>query len=131
MKKTKWTLTFVLVVLCSFNLSAQKPADLVGTWEGAGTLEGEPDSNVLTLVLELKEGTLQGHMTDQYGSLIEAPISEVKLEDGTFSFTVYPTLGSGQIQMKLAMKVDGDSMKGRLEIPDMGGIGAWEATKQK
>lgn len=37
MKKTNWTLVLVLVVLASFTLSAQKSADLVGTWEGEGT----------------------------------------------------------------------------------------------
>jgi len=29
------------------------------------------------------------------------------------------------------MKVDGDSMKGELEIPEMGMNGTWEATRQK
>jgi hypothetical protein len=29
------------------------------------------------------------------------------------------------------MKVDGDSMKGELEIPEMGAKGTWQATKQK
>ena len=131
MKKTKWTLVIALLVLTSFSLSAQEPADMVGTWEGEGTLEGEPDANVLTLVLKLEDGELSGHMTDQLGSMVEAPIDEVNLEDGTFSFTVYAGIGSGQFLSKLSMKVDGDSMEGKLEIPDMSMTGAWEATKQK
>ena len=40
-------------------------------------------------------------------------------------------MGSEQFLMKLSMKVDGDSMEGKLEIPDMGMLGTWEATKQK
>jgi hypothetical protein len=28
------------------------------------------------------------------------------------------------------MKVEGDSMKGKLDIPDMGLAGTWEAEKQ-
>ncbi len=131
MKKTKWTLLLALMVLTSFTLSAQKPADLVGTWEGEGTLEGEADPNVLTLVLKLEDGELSGHMSDQFDTLIETPIEDVNLEEGTFSFSVYVDLGGEQFLMTLTMKVDGDSMKGKLEIPDMGMAGTWEATKQK
>ncbi len=131
MKKTKWILVLALMVLTTFSLSAQKPADLVGTWEGEGTLEGEVDPNVLTLVLKLEEGELSGHMSDQFGSLIETPIEDVHLEEGTFSFSVYVDMGGEQFLMTLTMKVDGDSMEGKLEIPDMGMVGAWEATKQK
>lgn len=131
MKKTKWAFVIAMIVLTSFSLSAQKPADMVGTWEGEGTLQGMEDSNVLTLVLKLEDGELSGHMTDQYGSMAEAPIDEVHLEDGTFSFTVNADMGDGQFLMKLSMKVDGDSMEGKLEIPDMGMTGTWEATKQK
>ncbi len=131
MKKTKWTLVLALMVLTSFSLSAQKPADLVGTWEGEGTLEGMDDPNVLTLVLKLEDGKLSGHMTDQYESMTEAPIEDVNLEEGTFSVSVYVDMGGEQFLMTLTMKVDGDSMEGKLEIPDMGMVGAWEATKQK
>lgn len=131
MKKTKWTLVLALMVLTSFTLSAQKPADLVGTWEGEGTIEGEDDPNVLTLVLKLEDGELSGHMSDQYETMIETPIEDVNLEEGTFSFSVYVDLGSEQFLMTLTMKVDGDSMEGKLEIPDMEMAGTWEATKQK
>ncbi|MFC2166433.1 hypothetical protein ACFLQZ_00535 [Acidobacteriota bacterium] len=131
MKKTKWTLVIAMIILTSISFSAQKPGDMVGTWEGVGTLEGESDANVLTLVLKLEEGKLVGHMTDQYESMIEAPIDDVNLEDGTFSFSVNVGMGSEQFLMKLSMKVDGDSMEGKLEIPDMGMFGTWEATKQK
>lgn len=131
MKKTKWTLVLALMVLTTFSLSAQKPADLVGTWEGEGTLEGIPNSNVLTLVLKLEDGELVGHMTDQYGSMAEAPIDEVRLGEGSFSFTVGVDMGSGQVLMTLSMKVEGDSMEGKIEIPDEGMAGTWEATKQK
>ncbi len=129
MKKTKWILVLALVMLTGFTLSAQKPADLVGTWEGEGTLEGVADPNVLTLVLKLEDGELVGHMTDQYGTMIETPIEDVNLEEGTFSFSVYVDMGSEQALMTLTMKVDGDSMEGKLEIPDMEMVGTWEATK--
>jgi hypothetical protein len=116
----------------SFNLMAQKPADLVGTWVGLATLEGMDEPNEFTLVLEMKDGSLAGHMTDQYGSMTQAAIAEIKLEDGVFSFSVVATgPGGEETTLVLKMNVEGDSMKGTLEIPDMGMNGAWEATKQK
>jgi hypothetical protein len=131
--KTSSRLALILALgLCvSVNLSAQKPSDMVGTWVGDATLEGMGEPNEFTLVLELKEGELSGHMTDQYGSMSETSISDIKLEDGVFSFSVVAIGPSGQeLKLILKMNVDGDSMKGTLEIPDMGMSGTWEAAKQ-
>ncbi|MFC2160788.1 hypothetical protein ACFLRX_03970 [Acidobacteriota bacterium] len=131
MEKTKLTLVLVMVVLASFSLSAQKTTDLVGTWEGEGTLEGEPDPNVLTLVLNLEEGKFAGHMSDEYGSMMESPVEEGLLEDDTFIFSISVDMGGQPALVKFTMKVDGESMEGKFEIPDMGMMGTWKATKQK
>ncbi len=124
---------FLALGLCvSVSLTAQKPAELVGTWVGMSTLEGMTDQNELILVLELKEGKLTGHMTDQFEFMIGAPIIEIKLEEGVFSFSVVAMGPDGQeLPLVFKMKVDGDSMNGDLEIPAMGMSGTWEATKQK
>jgi hypothetical protein len=129
--KTRFALILALGLYASVNLMAQKPSDLVGTWVGMATIEGiEP--NELTLVLEMKGGKLTGHMTGQYGMMSEAPISEIKLEDGVFSFHVATVGPSGKdVTLIFKMKVDSDSMKGDLEIPDLDMKGAWEAKKQK
>lgn len=128
---TRLALFLALGLCVSISLIAQKPADLVGTWIGIGTLEGMGD-NELTLVLELKEGKLAGHMTDQFESLSESPISEIKLEEGVFSFSVFAMGPEGQeFSCAFKMKVDGDSMEGELDIPAMGMSGTWEATRQK
>lgn len=130
--KTRLTLILTLGLCLILNLTAQKPADMAGTWVGLATLEGMAEPNEFTLVLELKEGKLAGHMTDQYGTMDEAPIDEIKLEEGVFSFSVVGMGPGGQeITLILKMSVDGDSMNGTLEIADMGMNGAWEATKQK
>jgi hypothetical protein len=111
---------------------AQKPADLAGTWGGEATLDGEGAPNFLTLVLELKDGKLTGHMTGEYGTLNESALSEVTLENGVFGFTVMAIGPSGgEIAVKFKMNVSGDSMEGGLEMPDMGLAGKWEATRQK
>jgi hypothetical protein len=121
-----------LMLLVSMSLSAQKPADMVGTWSGLATLEGTGGPNELALVLELKEGKLAGHMTDQYGTMNQAPISEITLDQGTLTFTVSVAgPGGAQFTLKFKMKVSGDAMKGELEVPKMGAKGTWEAAKKK
>jgi hypothetical protein len=130
--KTKSALVLLLGAGVSITLMAQKPADLVGTWAGMATLEGMSEPNELTLVMELEEGKLKGHMTDQYGTMNEALLSEIKLEQGVFSFSV-PAVGTDgqELMCLLKMKIDGDSMQGELSIPDWGMNGTWEATKLK
>jgi hypothetical protein len=129
--KIRFALILALGLYASVNLMAQKPSDLVGTWVGMATVEGiEP--NELTLLLEMKEGKLTGHMTGQYGMMREDPISEIKLEEEVFSFHVATVGPSGQdVTLIFKMKVDSDSMKGDLEIPELDMKGIWEAKKQK
>ena len=130
--KTRLALFLALGLCVSLSLIAQKPADLAGTWIGMSTLEGMTEQNELTLVLELKEGKLTGHMTDEMEVMSGSPLSEIKLEEGAFSFSVVAMGPDGQeLSLVFKMKVDGDSMKGDLEIPAMGMHGTWEATKQK
>jgi len=127
--KKNWPLTLALLFVVGICLTAQKPADLVGTWVGEATI---PDMgpNELTLVLDLKDGKLAGHMTGQYGTLNEAPLSEITLEKDVFSFSAMAEGANGEVAVKFKMKISGDSMQGDLEIPDMGMAGSWVATKQ-
>jgi len=131
-RMTRLALFLTVAIGVSFNLMAQKPADLVGTWVGLSTLEGMASANEITLVLEMKEGSLAGHMTDQFGFMSKTPIFEVKLEESVFSFSVIISGPSGKkATMVLKMNVERDSMKGTLEIPDIEMKGKWEATKKK
>ena len=120
-----------VVILAGLTLYAQKPADLVGTWVGDATLEGLDAPNTLTLVLELKEGKLEGGMVDQYGT-INDKISDIVLEGDSFNFSS-PVAGPNGLQTTILykMKISGDSMKGTIEIPEMGMKGTWQSTKQK
>lgn len=129
--KTNLILILVVGFFMSLVLFAQKPAELTGTWVGSATLEGMGDPNELTLVLELKDGELTGHMSDQFETMVESPISEVELGEGVFKFSTYAMGPGGQnLTLIFKMKVDGDSMSGVLEVPDMEVTGEWEATKQ-
>jgi hypothetical protein len=130
--KMKSAFIVALVLSISVGFAAQKTADMVGTWSGLATLEGMDDANELVLVLSLKDGALAGHMTDQYGTLNESEIYDTGLAEGVFSFTVKGNGPNGElIPMVFKMEVDGDSMAGSLEIPDMGMVGEWKASKQK
>ncbi len=85
--KSKWIIFAAALVIASLNLSAQKPADLAGTWAGEATLEGQPPNN-LTLVLSLVEGKLEGHMTGEYGTLNETPAKDFTHASFTASGTI-------------------------------------------
>jgi hypothetical protein len=132
-RKRSITLGLIAVLgLPGLALYAQKPADLVGTWSGQATLVGVEAPNELTLVLELKEGKLAGAMSDQYGTIDQFPIGEIVLEKGVLSFvTAVVGPGGQQATIKYKMTISGDTMKGTLEIPEMGRTGAWEAAKRK
>jgi len=127
----KLTLLLAMVMFSTISLSAQKPEDLVGTWVGTATLEGEPEPNELTLVLELQEGELAGKMSDQFGSMNETPAEEISLEEGVLSFSIQVDVPSGTFKVEFKMTVSGDSMEGELTVAEMGMTGKWEATKQK
>ena len=128
--RTLWTAA--VLCLAGLSLYAQKPADLVGTWSGAATLVGVDAPNELTLVLEMKERKLAGTMSDQYGTINKFPITDATFEKGVLSFSS-PVAGPGgqQATIKFKMTVSGDTIKGEMEIPEMGMTGAWEATKKK
>lgn len=132
-RNTKSVLILVLGLCVCGHLAAQKPADMVGSWVGEATLDGEVEPNELTLVMELAEGKLKGHITGQYGTLTESPLTEIALEGAVFSFQVMAAgPGGGELAIAFKMEVDvkNGSMKGTLEIPDMGMTGTWEASKQ-
>jgi hypothetical protein len=130
--KTRFVFFLAMGMCLAFNLVAQKPEGLVGTWAGPATLEGMGGSNEFVLVMELKEGNLTGHLTDQFGTASETPIDKIKLENGVFSFSVVGRgPGGEEITLLLKMNIDGESMEGTLEIEEMGMTGTWEATKQK
>jgi len=132
MKRTmQLSLLVALIMFAGLSILAQKPADMVGTWIGTATLEGETEPNELTLVLEMEDGNLTGHMSDQYGAFNENPIEEVVLEDGSFEFIIKAEAPQGMLTIKFTMMVEGDSMEGTLEVEEMGAAGTWEATKQK
>ncbi len=131
--KPERKIIMVLATLAFVGLAAhaQDPADLAGTWVGQATLEGVDNPNTLTLVLELKEGKIEGGMVDEYGT-INDKISDIVLENDEFTFKVPVTVPDGaQATILFKMKISDKTMKGTFEIPEYGMNGAWESTKIK
>jgi hypothetical protein len=125
-------LVIMLGIGLSLGFSDPKSSDMVGTWSGLATLEGMEDANELVLVLAMEEGALVGHMTDEYGTMNESAIKEIKLEKGVFSFSVMGYGPNGEeLSLVFKMEMDGNAMTGTLDVPDMGMTGNWEATLQK
>jgi hypothetical protein len=109
---------------------SQETVNLVGTWIGPAVLEGQPD-NELTLVMEEKEGKLAGTVTGEYGTLVDTPLENIKLEKNVFSFDIIIDAQGTEIKAVFKMTVEGDKMEGEFEIPDMGAGGTWSAERSK
>lgn len=110
--------------------TAQEKVNLVGTWVGPASMEGQPD-NELTLVMVEKDGKLAGTITGEYETLVDTPLENILVEKGVFSFDIMISAGGDEIKAVFKMKVAGDAMEGEFEIPDMGGGGTWKAEKTK
>lgn len=121
---------FLILALFAAPSEALDKVNLVGTWVGEATLEGQPP-NELTLVMVEKDGELSGTITGQYGTLVDTPLENIKVENGTFTFEIMIPTGGGDIQAVFKMTVEGDTMKGEFELPEMGASGTWEAVRQK
>lgn len=127
---------FLIPVFCLFLMGAvfplivQAETDLIGTWIGPALMEGQPE-NVLTLVLEKKEGKLTGTLTGEYGTLNDALLENINVEGNILTFETMVAAGGGDLQIAFKITVTGNAMAGEFDIPDVGMTGTWEAEKQK
>ena len=130
--KRYYAIPLILLFLCfaASSGTAQGKVNLVGTWVGLASMEGQPD-NELTLVMVEKDGKLAGTLTGEYGTLVDTPLENIKVENNVFSFDVMISAGGGEIKAVFKLKVDGDTMEGAFEIPDMDAGGTWKADRSK
>ena len=118
---------------CLFLLvaSAAQAGDPTGSWKWKITTPNG-DTIDTSLKLELKDGNLTGTYGNQFG---ESPIKEASFRDETVAFSVDRELGGNKFTIKYNGKLDGDSIKGSIELPDFGGGGPtkmdWNATRAK
>jgi hypothetical protein len=103
-----------------------------GTWKS--TFKA-PNGNTIETTFKLKQdgNKLTGTVTGRDGK--EVKIENGKIEDGKVSFQVTRMFNDQKFTLKYSGKVEGDSIKGKLQAPGRdGGEGRsfdWEAKKQK
>lgn len=104
-------------------------ADPTGTWSWSVL-----DKRERILKLKLERDGLTGAMIEGTPER-ETLIQNAKFIDGQISFRVPQTLGNGRrVTMKYSGKLDGDTIKGKVEVPDRDGeitSHKWEAYRQK
>lgn len=106
-------------------------ADVTGTWKWQITSpNGELET---TLKLAMKDGKLGGVYQNQFG---ETAIKDATFKDGVLAFAVDREFDGNKFTIKLRGKVDGDAIKGEIEMPSFDGDGAtrkmdWNAKRAK
>ena len=106
----KAILSMVLVLgLCGLAGARDEKADPVGTWKCEYEIGDQKRTSTLTIK---KDGDkLAGTMswTDQK----DEPLKDVKLKDGTLSFSAVRKLMGNEIPIDYKFTVDGDKLKGK------------------
>lgn len=103
---------FAVIVLTS----AAVAADAIGTWKWKITTpNGEMET---ALKLTQKDGKLAGVYQNQFG---ETPIKDVTFKEDVLAFAVDREFGGNKFTIKLRGKVDGDTIKGDIEMPGFNG----------
>ena len=109
-----------------------KIEDITGVWKGTAAYKEDPGSkNILTLVLEEKEGNLSGTFSDQFGT----HYNQVKIksfQENNLLLEIAFAFRNDIYVMDIDAVVKDDShMKGKFRIEKMGRTGIWNAEKQK
>jgi hypothetical protein len=98
----------VVLTLCGFAGAADK-ADPVGTWKCEYEIGSQKRSATLTIK---KDGDkLAGTMT--WPDQKETNVKDLKLKDGTLTFSAVRKLMDNEITVTYTLKIDGDKLKGK------------------
>ena len=120
-----------LLLAVTFTAAAALAADAVGTWKWQ--IAGPNGDIETTLKLAAKEGNLGGTYANQFG---ETTIKDVSFKDDVLAFAVDREIGGNKFTLKFRGKVEGDAIKGEIDMPDFGGGGGtrkleWNAKRAK
>lgn len=122
--KTVKIALFLFVTTISLQLNAQEAKNLEGRWNLTLSYEG----NEVPSWLEVSHSgisTLVGRFVFLNGSA--RPISEIKVKDGKFNFSIPPQWESGN-SLEFAGSLEGDELKGTLLYVD-GKTYNWKGTR--
>jgi hypothetical protein len=116
----------------AFSLTAAAfAADAAGNWKWNIT-PPNGDAIEISLTLEMKDGKLSGTYHSPFG---EAKISNATLKDNAIAFDVEREMNGAKFTVKYAGKLEGDAIKGTVELPGFDGGAAskmpWDAKRTK
>jgi len=114
-KFTKITYACLFLIICIAQTNAQEEKDFIGTWDIVISQEGKD----LPSWLEIKKSgvsTLIGRYVYAFGSA--RPISEVKINDGKFSFSIPPQWEPKGQDMQFEGMKDGEGLTGTMVYTD-------------
>jgi hypothetical protein len=106
----KTILSAALVLgICGLAVAQGEKADPVGTWKCEYEIGDMKRTSTLTIK---KDGDkLAGTMT--WPDQKDEPLKDVKLKDGTLSFSAVRKLMGNEITVEYKLKIDGDKIKGK------------------
>jgi hypothetical protein len=106
----KTILSAALVLgICGLAAARDEKADPVGTWKCEYEIGDMKRTSTLTIK---KDGDkLAGTMT--WPDQKDEPLKDVKLKDGTLSFSAVRKLMGNEITVEYKLKIDGDKIKGK------------------
>jgi hypothetical protein len=127
---------FAALAACLFTAVAfAADASPAGTWKWTVGRSGGTGFEQ-TLKLEVKGGALTGTLLGLQGgnaSFPDTPISDASFKDGVIRFSVTREAGGNKVTTKYQGKLEGDSIKGTSERPNLQGGGAvtreWDARR--
>ena len=124
---TKWTLAIGLLALVLVNVASA--ADPTGTWKWSTTFNNKTREQ--TLKLKLEGDKLTGALVGRNNQ--ETAIADASFKDDTVAFTVTREQGGNKFVSKYSGKLDGDTIKGKIESDRGGKTNSrdWEAKREK
>lgn len=108
-------LVFTLVNLLTFNVFAMNANDLIGRWDITVNREGKEVPSWLEVKLSGVK-TLVGYFVSDGGS--GRPISEVKFDNGNFSFAIPPQWESEPNNLVFEGKLENENISGNITYPN-------------
>jgi hypothetical protein len=109
--------------------NARQKTDLSGTWTGYAERQGSQDG--LTLVLEKKDATYSGKLTDEMGMFPGAEIKNFVQKAETITFEFDGGMGGQVFTLKAELKLSGETMKGTWAMVGVDDSGTMELVRKK